>query len=269
MNNAKQRVALVTGVSSGIGRATAQLLAARGWRTFGTMRKPAGDLPGVELLPLDVRDAASVEACVNAVLSTAGRIDVLINNAGVGMRGSLEETSIDEARALFETDFFGVMRVTNAVLPTMRAQRSGQIVTIGSAAGFVGIPFQGAYVAAKHAVEGWAETLAYELDPFGIRVALIEPSWIRTEIGTNASRAHAAIPDYANDRRRAEAGIERNIAQGEEPSVVAATVWEAITSPRPRLRYLAGKGAKRVRMLRSLLPQRLFAVGLRHSTFAD
>ena len=131
MNKLKQRVALVTGVSSGIGRATAELFARSGWRTFGTMRRPAGTLPGVEILPLDVRDVASAEACVNAVLDAAERIDVLVNNAGVALHGALEETSIDEAKELFETNFFGVMRMTQNVLPAMRIFLAGDGILPG------------------------------------------------------------------------------------------------------------------------------------------
>ena len=245
MDNAQQKVALVTGVSGGIGRATADLLASRGWRTFGTMRQLADAPGGVELLRLDVRDAVSVESCVKAVLVATGRIDVLVNNAGVALYGALEETSIDEAKALFDTNVFGVMRMTQAVLPVMRRQGAGRIVTIGSVAGFVAIPYEGIYVATKYALEGWAETLAYEVRRFGIRVVLIEPSFIRTDIDRNVSRAQSSIPEYADERRRAETGLAHNVAHGEESSVVAETVWKAVTSKRPRLRYLAGRQARR------------------------
>lgn len=269
MDNAPNNVALVTGVSSGIGRATAEFLANRGWRVFGTMRRPTDGPRGVELLPLDVRDQASVESCVKAVLDAAGRIDALVNNAGVALYGAAEETSIDEAKALFETNFFGVLRVTQAVLPAMRAQGSGRIVTVGSAAGFVPIPYESIYVAAKHALEGWVEALAYEVARFGIHAALVEPSFIQTDIDRNVSRARTAIPAYADERRRAEAGLARNVSHGEDPSVVAETVWKAVTSRRPRLRYLAGRQAHVIRVLRTVLPSSLFAIGLRRSTFAE
>ena len=139
----------------------------------------------------------------------------------------------------------------------MRRQGAGRIVTIGSVAGFVAIPY-----------EGWVETLAYEVRRFGIHVVLIEPSFIRTDIDRNVSRAQSSIPEYADERRRAETGLAHNVAHGEESSVVAETVWKAVTSKRPRLRYLAGRQARRVRMLRSLLPSSLFSIGLRRSTFA-
>jgi NAD(P)-dependent dehydrogenase (short-subunit alcohol dehydrogenase family) len=265
MQNPEQKVALITGVSSGIGRTTAELLASRGWRTFGTMRKPAAAPKGVEVVALDVRDESSGAACVKAVLDAAGRIDALVNNAGVALYGAAEETSIDEVESLFDTNVFGVMRMTRAVLPAMRAQRSGRIVTIGSVAGFVPIPFEAAYAAAKHALEGWMETLSYEVERFGIAAILIEPAFIRTNIDRNVVRAQAAIPDYNEDRRRAEAGLARSVAQGEAPSVVAETVWRAVTDPRPRFRYLAGRQARRVRALRTIMPARLFAMGLRRS----
>jgi NAD(P)-dependent dehydrogenase (short-subunit alcohol dehydrogenase family) len=269
MDNAYQQVALVTGVSSGIGRATAEVLASREWRTFGTVRRPARGPAGVELLPLDVRDAGSVESCVQAVLHAAGRIDLLVNNAGVALYGALEETSVEEAQALFDTNVFGVMRMTQAVLPAMRRQGAGRIVTIGSVAGFVPIPYDGIYVAAKHALEGWAETLAYEVERFGIRVVLIEPGYIHTDLDRNVSRARSSIPAYAEERRRAEAGMARKVAHGEEPSVVAETVWRAVTSARPRMRYLAGREARLVRMLRLMLPSSLFSIGFRRSMRTD
>src|SRR3989442_14725584 len=145
-----KKVALVTGVSSGIGRATATLLSGRGFRVFGTMRKPSeinGPLEGVELVRLDVRDEESVRSCVRTVLDRAGRIDALVNNAGYALIGSLEETSIEEAKDLFETNFFGVLRMSQAVLPTMRHQRSGRIAIIGSVVGFLPAPYQGIYSA--------------------------------------------------------------------------------------------------------------------------
>lgn len=256
-------VALITGVSSGIGRATAELLAARGWRTFGTMRKPGPAPAGVEVLPLDVRDDASVQACVKAAFDAAARIDVLVNNAGVALHGAVEETSIDEARALFETNLFGVMRMTRAVLPIMREQRAGRIVTIGSVAGFVPLPYEAVYVASKHALEGWVESLSYEVEGFGIHAILIEPGFIRTNLDRNVSRAQSKIAAYDDQRRRAEAGIARSFANAPAADVVAATVWKAVTSPRPQLRYLAGPLARSQRVLRTLLPPSLFKAGLR------
>src|SRR5713101_6824654 len=176
-------VALVTGVSSGIGRATATLLAVRGFRVFGTMRRPSetNGRPGdVEVVPLDVRDEESVRSCLRTVLDQAGRIDALVNNAGYALIGALEETSIEDARDLFETNFFGVLRVTQALLPIMRGQQHGRIVNIGSVVGFLPEPYQGIYSASKHALEGYSESLDHEVRQFGIRVSVIEPGFMRT-----------------------------------------------------------------------------------------
>jgi short-subunit dehydrogenase len=207
---------------------------------------------------------------VKTVLDRAGgRIDALINNAGVALYGAVEETTIDEARALFDTNFFGVMRVTQAALPAMRAQGFGRIVIVGSVVGFVAIPYESIYVAAKYALEGWAEALAYEVEPFRIAVSLIEPAFIRTDIDRNVARAQASIPAYAQQRRRAEAGLARNVVNGDDPAVVAETVWKALSAARPRLHYLAGRQARRLRLLRTIMPPRVFSIGVRRSTFAD
>ena len=152
-----KKVALVTGVSSGIGRATATLLSRRGFRVFGTMRKPSeinGPLEGVELVRLDVRDEESVRSCLRTVLDQAGRIDALVNNAGYTLIASLEETSIEEAKDVFETNFFGVLRMSQALLPIMREQGYGRIANISSVLGFLPAPYQGIYAASKHALEG-------------------------------------------------------------------------------------------------------------------
>src|SRR5262245_48388810 len=172
MTDGTSRVALITGASSGIGRATAELMATRGHRVFGGVRAPATTRPlaGVELVPLDVRDEASAKACVDAVCSRAGRIDVLINNAGVNLVGAVEETSISQAQALFDTNVIGVLRMVRAVLPGMRRQGTGLIVNISSIVGFIPAPFMGVYASTKHAIEGLSESLDHEVRAFGIRV---------------------------------------------------------------------------------------------------
>src|SRR5713226_8298312 len=175
----REKVALVTGVSSGIGRATATLLSGRGFRVFGTMRKPGeinGPLEGVELVRLDVRDEESVRSCLRTVLDQAGRIDALVNNAGYTLIGSLEETSIEEAKDVFETNFFGVLRMSQALLPIMREQGYGRIANISSVLGFLPAPYQGIYAASKHALEGYSESLDHEVRQFGIRVSVIAVS---------------------------------------------------------------------------------------------
>ena len=260
------RVALVTGVSSGIGRATAALLAERGFRVFGTVRKPtaAADQFGrVDLILLDVRDDASVRACVAKVLETAGRIDALVNNAGYTLVGSAEETSLEEAKELFETNFFGVLRVSQAVLPTMRQQKSGRIATIGSVVGFVPAPYQSIYAASKHAIEGYSESLDHEVRQFGIRVSVIEPGFIRTNIVANSRLAAHPLETYAMDREHVLRALEESVAKGEEPTQVASVVLEALTSRSPRVRYPAGQGAKFLNRVRKFAPSGVFERGLR------
>lgn len=173
-------VVLVTGASTGIGRETARRLVAAGYRVFGTSRKGGPDFDGVEHVALDVCDDASVEAAVAGVVARAGRIDVLVNNAGYLEAGAVEEVPLDRARAQLETNLFGVARMIRAVLPAMRARRSGRIVTVSSLAGLVPVPFWGWYNASKFAVEGLCETLRQEVSPFGVHVSLVEPGAIKT-----------------------------------------------------------------------------------------
>jgi NAD(P)-dependent dehydrogenase (short-subunit alcohol dehydrogenase family) len=173
-----QKVVLVTGASSGIGSATAEHLVNRGYRVFGTTRSPqkAATSSGVTLLPLDVTIEESVSRAVQAVLDAAGRIDVLVNNAGLGVFGAFEETSIEQAQALFDTNVFGIIRTTQAVLPHMRARRSGLIVNVSSVQGFIPAPYSAIYSSTKHALEGLSESLDHEVRQFGIRVVLVEPA---------------------------------------------------------------------------------------------
>ncbi|HEX5336932.1 MAG TPA: oxidoreductase, partial [Gallionella sp.] len=175
------QVVVVTGVSSGIGRTTAEQFAARKCKVFGTVRNLAKTkpIPGVELVEMDVRDEASVKRGIQSVIDQAGRIDVLVNNAGVSLVGSVEETSVSEAQSLFDTNVFGMLRTIQAVLPHMRAQRSGRIINISSVLGFIPAPFMGIYAASKHAVEGLSETLDHEVRKFGIRVVLVEPAYTK------------------------------------------------------------------------------------------
>ena len=262
----QKRVALVTGVSSGIGRETATLLLDRGFRTFGTIRETsrASQLPsGLELIRLDVSDEESVRSCAQTVLDQAGRIDALVNNAGYALVGSLEETSIEEARRMFETNFFGVLRTCQAVLPIMREQRFGRIANLSSVLGFLPAPYMGIYAASKHALEGYSESLDHEVRQFGIRVLVIEPGFTRTNLGQSSQLASQPLAAYTGERHRALDAIREGIAKGDDPSRVAAVVVNALTTHRPRLRYQAGRGAKFLRWLRRLAPARLLDKGLR------
>src|SRR2546428_7222444 len=192
---AVQKVVLVTGASSGAGQATARLLAQHGYRVFGTSRKPAGveSAPGLEVLELDVRADDSVAACISTVTSRAGRVDVLVNNAGYELAGALEELSMDEARAQFETNFFGVVRMVKSVLPFMHRQKEGRIINVSSLSGLSPIPFMGMYSASKFALEGYTEALRQELKPFGIHVSLIEPAFLKTPMMSHRQVAAQTI----------------------------------------------------------------------------
>jgi NAD(P)-dependent dehydrogenase (short-subunit alcohol dehydrogenase family) len=269
MARGPSRVVLITGASSGIGRATAELLASRGYRVFGGVRAPATARPlvGVEFVPLDVRDDTSIKACVEEVCNRAGRIDVLINNAGVNLVGSVEETSISQAQALFDTNVFGVLRMVQAVLPGMRPQGAGQIINISSILGFLPAPFMGVYASTKHAIEGLLESLDHEVRAFGIRVVLIEPPYIRTNLDASAAQAEGRIEAYAQQRARTAAVITQNTNTAPEPKIVAEEVLRAIEGPY-RLRRPIGQAAL-LSWLRRLLPARLFEPSLRKAFALD
>jgi NAD(P)-dependent dehydrogenase (short-subunit alcohol dehydrogenase family) len=269
MTNVSSRVVLITGASSGIGRTTAELLAGRGYRVFGGARAPAAARPlaGVEFVPLDVRDEASVEACVEEVRRRAGRIDVLINNAGINLVGAIEETSIGQAQALFDTNVFGILRMVQAVLPGMRHQGSGQIVNISSILGFLPAPFMGVYASTKHAVEGLSESLDHEVRAFGIRVILIEPPYTRTNLDASAAQAEGRIDAYAPQRRRTASAITHNTNAAPEPKVVAEEMLRSIEGPY-RMRRPIGQAAL-LSWLRRLLPVRLFEPSLRKAFALD
>jgi NAD(P)-dependent dehydrogenase (short-subunit alcohol dehydrogenase family) len=251
----QQKVVLITGASSGIGRATAELLNSRGYRVFGTARNPTSVTPisGVELLQLDVRDDASVEACIESVLSQAGRIDVLINNAGYAVVGAVEETSPSEAQALFDTNVLGVLRMVKAVLPIMRSQGSGRIVNTSSILGFLPGPFIGLYASSKHALEGLSETLDHEVRDFGIRVVLVEPNFTNTHLDANSVHTSQQIEAYAAAFQRVTAAIIAKIKGAPGPETVAAEILRAIEKPY-RMRRPVGFEARLLRRLRRLMP---------------
>jgi NAD(P)-dependent dehydrogenase (short-subunit alcohol dehydrogenase family) len=260
-------VALVTGASSGVGRATASLLAARGYRVFGTSRNPSGEATsGVEMLPLDVRDDASVAACVAAVTTRAGRLDLLVNNAGFEQAGALEELSLEEARAQFETNFFGVVRMVKEVLPIMRRQRSGRIINVSSLAGLAPIPFMGIYSASKFAIDGYTEALRLEVSPLGILVSQVEPGFLKTPMMGNRKVSARTIADYDAARERAFAAIRASEEKGPGAEAVAETIVRIAGSVRPRLRYLVGGQARFVTALKRFAPEAAYERGVR-STF--
>ncbi len=262
--NLKNKTALVTGVSSGIGREIAKLLAERGARVFGTVRDPKSAQPihGVELVRMNVTDDASVNEAVHSIVRKAGPIQLLVNNAGYSVMGALEETSVDEARQQFETNLFGVLRVTNAILPGMRQQGFGRIVNISSVVGLLPAPYWGIYAASKHAVEGYTETLDHEVRRFGIRALLVEPAYTKTNLNGNTQSAKLALDAYAEERKRVTAAGLENIERGADPRLVADAVHLALTAKSPRLRYPVGTAVTLSR-LRRFVPASMFDKSLR------
>lgn len=257
-------VAIVTGATAGIGEATARALHAAGYRVFGTYRKPpATKVPGVDYVACDVTNDLAVDAAVREVLAQAGRIDLLVNNAGVGLMGAAEESSLEQAKSIFDVNLFGVVRTTNAVLPVMRQQRSGRIVNISSVMGLIPSPFMALYSSSKHAVEGYSQALDHEVRVGGIRVVLVEPSYTRTTFESNALAADQNIEHYALARANAEAVMRNEAAKADPPEVVAATVVTAATAAKPQLRYTAGRDATTVSLLRRFVPTSAFDKSLR------
>jgi NAD(P)-dependent dehydrogenase (short-subunit alcohol dehydrogenase family) len=255
-----ERVALVTGASSGIGEAAARELHRAGFTVYGTSRKAAvgEQRDGVTFLPLDVTDDRSVAVAVSEVLGRSGRIDVLVNNAGLGIAGAAEESSVEQARALFETNLFGSMRTIRAVLPHMREQGSGRIINLSSVLGLVPSPFGALYAATKHAMEGYSESLDHEVREHGVRVLLVEPGYTRTSFDANAIPADKPLPVYARRREVFDVLTAEGIKGGDEPSVVGEVILAAATDSRPKLRYPAGPLARRVSKLRRFAPSTLF-----------
>ncbi|SON62903.1 Putative ketoacyl reductase [Mycobacterium simulans] len=258
-------IALITGVSSGIGAAIAVKLVNGEFRVFGTSRAPQNlpPTPGVETLAVDVTDDTAVHAAVSEVIDRAGRIDVLVNNAGLGILGAAEESSIAQARALFETNFFGVIRLTNEVLPHMRRRGSGRIVNISSVLGYLPAPYAALYSASKHALEGYTESLDHELREYGVRAVLVEPGYTRTAFEANMWDADRLQAAYADNRANARAVVAQKIRSAELPEVVAEATYAAATDKRVKLRYPAGRQARQLTLLKRIAPAALLDNGIR------
>ncbi|HZA65101.1 MAG TPA: SDR family oxidoreductase [Nitrososphaeraceae archaeon] len=247
-------VAVVTGSSSGIGFEIALMLARNGFQTYATMRNLAKSeniksIASKENLPiyieqLDVTDNKSVTNAIQAIVSKANGIDVLVNNAGYALTGAFEDLAIEEIKAQYETNLFGLIRTTQTVLPIMRKQKSGAIVNISSGAGRFGYPGGSAYVSTKFAVEGLSESMAYELEPFGIKVILIEPGVIKTNIANGmviAEKSQNPNSPYSQIMQKMSTSFEHMLENASSPDVVAKVILQAVTSENPSLRYLAGK----------------------------
>jgi NAD(P)-dependent dehydrogenase (short-subunit alcohol dehydrogenase family) len=264
-------VALVTGASSGIGEATAERLAMAGYKVYGTSRR--GAQPGqrsFEMLPLDVTSDESVEAVVREVMRLDGRIDLLVNNAGFSVApAGAEESSMEQAWSIFDTNFFGIVRMTRAVVPHMRHQGGGRIINIGSVLGFLPRPYNALYAATKHAIEGYSESLDHELRTRGIRISVIEPGYTKTQFDANLLEADSKLDEYREVRAALGKQLKEALAAADEPDVVADVVLEAASAARPKLRYTAGAGANRLRLLRRFAPPGMVDAGIRKELQLD
>jgi NAD(P)-dependent dehydrogenase (short-subunit alcohol dehydrogenase family) len=250
----KEKVAVVTGSSSGIGLETALTLARNGFLTYATMRNlaksdnikavAAKDHLPIRIVQLDVTDDTSVNHAVQSIINETGRIDILVNNAGYVLSGALEDLSLEEIKNQYDTNFYGIIRTTQAVLPIMRKQRSGRIINISSGLGLFGFPGMSAYSSTKFAMEGLSESMAYELDQFGIKVILIEPGVIRTNMGNSiviSKKAQDSSSPYSQMMQKMGNNFKKYTEKASTADVVANVVLEAATTENPHLRYLAGK----------------------------
>ena len=252
-SSSNQKVAIVTGSSTGIGYETSLILARNGFLTYATMRNlnksedmkltvAKENLP-IQIKQLDVTEDLSVKNAIQEISSETGRIDVIVNNAGYGLNGAFEDLAMDEVKAQYETNVYGLMRTTQAVLPIMRKQKSGTIVNISSGAGRFGFPGGSAYVSTKFAVEGLSESMSYELEPFGIKVVIVEPGVIRTNFMDGlviAKKSQDPNSPYSQIMQKIATGFEEMMKNASSPDLVAKVVLNAIRDKNPSLRYLAG-----------------------------
>jgi len=253
-------VALVTGASSGIGRAAAAALVDAGFAVVGTSRDAANAEPltGVSFLDLDVTSDESVRSLVEEVIEWFGRIDVLVNNAGVGAVGAAEESSIEQAKDVFDVNVFGLIRMSNAVLPHMRAQGSGRVINVSSVLGLIPAPFMAVYAATKHAVEGYTESVDHELREHGVRMLLVEPAYTSTAFEASSLAPDSPLPLYAPQREVAREVLTTALRDADDPDIVAKVIVAAAIDSKPKLRYTAGPMAGRVSLLRRIVPSSAF-----------
>jgi NAD(P)-dependent dehydrogenase (short-subunit alcohol dehydrogenase family) len=264
-NLSDKKVAIVTGASGGIGLATATALEWAGYTVFGTGRRATfgSTVNGVRMVPCDVTSNTSVTEAVFHILREAGRVDLLVNNAGVGLMGAAEESSIEQVHQVFDTNVYGLIRMTNAVLPIMRRQRSGRIINLSSILGVIPAPFSAHYGAAKHAVEGYSESLDHEVRSMGIRVVLVEPGMTQTDFEQNTAKPERAIADYDDGRTSAQRWFADGMKVADLPDNIAKTILLAAQAEKPKPRYTAGKGTGKIALLRRLVPSDAFAKSLR------
>jgi short-subunit dehydrogenase len=267
----KSKIAIVTGASSGIGAATAELLANSGYTVYGTSRKGArGNQGAYKMIALDVNSEQSIEAALNEIIKKEGKIDLVVNNAGFGIApGGAEESSIEQTKMMFDTNFFGIVRMTRAVVPYMRKQGEGRIINIGSILGLIAAPYMATYAATKHAVEGFSESLDHELRTRGIRVSVVEPGYTNTQFEANAPEVDAKLDEYNIARKALSKITKAAIAAGDDPKVVAKVVLKAANAKNPKLRYAAGQLASRLSLLRRFAPAALVDMGIRKELKLD
>lgn len=263
--NMNGKTALVTGASSGIGKATAKRLSMAGFKVYGTSRRGVrADQRSFEMLSLDVTSDESVAAAVAEMLCREGRIDLLVNNAGFSTApAGAEESSMDQVRSIFDTNFFGIARMTRAVVPHMRHQGSGRIINIGSIFGFLPMPYMALYAATKHAVEGYSESLDHELRTMGIRVSVIEPANTKTQFDANLLEPDVKLDEYRDVRAAVGKRLTEMIEEADDPAVVAETVLKASIAANPKRRYTAGGRASRLQLLRTFAPAGMVDAGIR------
>ena len=269
--NTKNKVALVTGASSGIGEATALQLSKAGYKVYGSSRRGGNAAQrAFEMLPLDVTSDESVDAAVGEVIRLEGRIDLLVNNAGFSVApAGAEESSIEQAQAIFDTNFFGTVRMTRAVVPHMRRQGSGRIINIGSVLGFLPMPYGALYAATKHAIEGYSESLDHELRTRGIRVSVIEPAFTKTQFEANFIEPDTKLDEYREVRAALAERTKVLVEAGDKPSVVADVVLRAALAAHPKRRYTAGGRARGLQFLRKYAPATLMDSGIRRDLQLD
>ena len=260
----QKKIVVITGASSGIGQATARLLAQNGFRVFAGSRSSDknGPLVGVEYGALDVTNDESVQLFIGWVLSQAGHIDVLVNNAGVSLMGPVETTSVEEAKAVFDTNLFGPLRMMRAVLPSMRSQKSGLIVNVSSVLGFLPAPYMGIYASSKHALEGLSETLDHEIRGFNIRSLLVEPTFTRTNLDVNATQTQALLGPYEDQAIRTQDAVLAQIKSASGPKTVADEILAAIKSSH-KMRRTVGKHALLLSLLKKFVPAKALDAGIR------
>jgi NAD(P)-dependent dehydrogenase (short-subunit alcohol dehydrogenase family) len=260
-------VVLVTGATSGIGKEAARQFATAGFEVVGTGRRTSALTPpaGVTYMDLDVVSDDSVSAAVREVIDRFGRIDVLVNNAGIGAAGAVEENSVSQAHVVLDVNVLGVIRMTKAVLPHMRAQGRGRIINVSSVLGIAPQPFMAIYVASKHALEGYSESLDHEVREHGIRVLLVQPAYTRTSFDSNATQPDTPLPVYADRRRVFDEVMADAMKSGDDSADVATVIVAAATEAKPKLRYAAGSLASRVTKARRFAPAGVFDKQIRRN----